>query len=222
MVNEIRVVVSSLDPGRGAIKLRVAQPPPPEPGVKIKVEPKDVPIKLQIKEPIKVYLKIRSTLEGNYIIYDHPLYDIIIMPSKNKILTFLRADAKVDPYPSQNKLFNFLRYRGIIAPDTIQGGNVYGSLEGVILESPKLNVVRVTLKNISEWMEVERPYQEGMEAYEEMMDDYLTEPDADDSTPLGKVPQAAKKGSIMYKGLHSPYFYGQYLYENTKNKLGEK
>ena len=67
MVDKIRVVVSSVEPEKGPIKLRISEPPAPPPGVKIKVEPKDVPIKLQIKEPIKVYLKIRSTLDGNYV-----------------------------------------------------------------------------------------------------------------------------------------------------------
>ena len=196
MVNEIRVVVSSLDPGRGAIKLRVAQPPPPEPGVKIKVEPKDVPIKLQIKEPIKVYLKIRSTLEGNYIIYDHLLYDIIIMPSKNKILTFLRADAKVDPYPSQNKLFNFLRYRGIIAPDTIQGGNVYGSLEAIYPVNDKVDTLEVILLAIYDFLKEEVPEITDAIEFENAIEDHYTDPEAEDSTELGKVPHSSKKGTI--------------------------
>ena len=157
MADKIRVVVSSVEPEKGAIKLRISEPPPPPPGVKIKVEPKDVSIKLQIKEPIKVYLKVRSTLYCNYIIYDHPLYDIVVMPSKNKIMTFVRADAKVDPYPSQNKLFNFFRYKGIIAPETVQGGNIYGSLEAIYPVNDKVDTLEVILLAIYDFLKDEVP-----------------------------------------------------------------
>ena len=44
---QIRVVVSALEPEKGPITLRLAEPEPPDPGVKLKV---------RIKEPIKVYL----------------------------------------------------------------------------------------------------------------------------------------------------------------------
>jgi hypothetical protein len=196
MADKIRVVVSSLEAGRGAIKLRVAQPPPPEPGVKIKVEPKDVPIKLQIKEPIKVYLKVRSTLEGNYFIYDHPLYDIVIMPSKNKIVTFSRADAKVDPYPSQNKLFNFLRYKGIIAPDTIQGGNVYSSLEAIYPVNDKIDTLEVILLAIYDFLKEEVPEITDAIEFENAIEDHYTEPEEEDRTELGKVSHSTKKGTI--------------------------
>lgn len=36
---------------------------------------------------IKVKLNVRKTLDNNIVIYDHPLIDIVIIPSKNKIFT---------------------------------------------------------------------------------------------------------------------------------------
>ena len=203
MVDKIRVVVSSVEPEKGPIKLRISEPPAPPPGVKIKVEPKDVPIKLQIKEPIKVYLKVRSTLDGNYIIYDHPLYDIVVMPSKNKIITFVRADAKVDPYPSQNKLFNFFRYKGIIAPETVQGGNIYGSLEAIYPVNDKIDTLEVILLVIYDFLKEEVPDITSAIEFENEIEDYYTEPDEEDTTELGKVPQATKKGTIDPH--HKPY-----------------
>ena len=150
MADKIRVVVSSVEPEKGPIKLRISVPPPPTPGVKIKVEPKDVSIKLQIKEPIKVYLKVRSTLNGNYIIYDHPLYDIVIMPSKNKIMTFLN-----------------------------------------------------TLKAIYDFLKEEVPDITNAIEFEDTVEDHYTNPDEEDTTELGKVPQATKKGTIDPH--HKPY-----------------
>ena len=62
------------------------------------------------------------------------------------------------------------------------------------------------LNQISEWIESERPYFETVHEYEQMYDDSLTKPDADNSTPLGKVPQESEKGSIR------PYIFGAYPY----------
>ncbi len=118
-------------------------------------------------------------------------------------------------YGAESRLMEFLRKKGIVSYDSIQGGNVYGSLEGTILESKDLNVFRVTMHNISKWIEIERPEFTGIEDYEEMMDDYFADPTPEDSTPLGKVPQAARKGSIRDRGVMSPYYYGAgSMYEN--------
>ena len=163
---QIRVVVSALEPEKGPITLRLAEPEPPDPGVKLKVglDP-DTKIKLRIKEPIKVYLKIRSTLGGDYMIFDHPLYDIAILPGKNKIATFVRDDAQIDPYPSQSKFFNFLRYRGIILA-------VYDFLKD---EAPDMMSVL---------------------DYENSIEDLYTEPSDEDATEYGEVPHEDKKGGI--------------------------
>jgi len=199
-LSEIRVVVSSLEPEKGAIKVRIAEPPPPpppDPGIKIKVglDP-DTKIKLKIKEPIKVYLKIRSTLGGDYMIFDHPLYDIAIIPAKNKIATFVRGDAQIDPYPSQNKFFNFLRFRGIIMPETVQAGSIYGSLEAMYPVNDKVDTIEVILLAIYDFMKSETPEIEAALDYELEVEDLYTDPDEEDTTELGEVPHEEKKGSI--------------------------
>ena len=69
---------------------------------------------------------------------------------------------------------------------------------------------------IGEWMESERPYFEAAQDYEDEVDDFYADPDDDETTPLGKVPQKAEKGSIYNKGYFSPYYYGAYLYESKE------
>jgi hypothetical protein len=34
-----------------------------------------------------IKLNARKTLDGNIMVYDHPMIDIVIMPTKNKIIT---------------------------------------------------------------------------------------------------------------------------------------
>tara|TARA_R100000008_G_scaffold24897_2_gene13419 strand:- start:1174 stop:1818 length:645 start_codon:yes stop_codon:yes gene_type:complete len=194
---QIRVVVSSLEPDKGPIRVKISEPPPPDPGIKLKVglDP-NTKIKLQVKDPIKVYLKIRSTLSGDYIIYDHPLYDIVISPSKNKIIAFARGDAHIDPYPSQNKFFNFLRFKGIILPDTIQAGMVYGTLEAMYPVNDEVDTVEVILLAVYDFLKKETPEIMAALDYEIDIDDMYTSPEEEDTTELGEVPHEEKKGTI--------------------------
>ena len=68
------------------------------------------------------------------------------------------------------------------------------------------------LYQISEWIESERPNFESLEAYDEMMDDLLLDPDKENSTELGEVPHEKEKGSIRQHNLFAPYLYGKYTY----------
>ena len=144
------------------------------------------------------------------MIFDHPDIDIVVMVEKKKIVTFAKDLATDIVYGTSSRLMERLRTKGVIAYETIQGGNVYGSLEGQLLEMKKPEMADkmfpLILNQISEWIESERPYFEAVHDYEQMYDDELTHPDAEDSTALGKVPQDAKKGSI------EPYAFGAYPY----------
>ena len=159
---------------------------------------------------IKFKLNIREAHNGDLMIFDHPDIDIVVMVEKKKIVTFAKDLATDIVYGTSSRLMERLRTKGVIAYETIQGGNVYGSLEGQLLEMKNPEKENATmplvLNQISEWIESERPYFETVEDYEQMYDDELTKPDAEDSTELGKVPQAAEKGSIR------PYVFGAYPY----------
>ena len=196
---QIRVVVSSLEPEKGAIRVNIAEPPAPPPGVKLK-----------IREPIKVYLKIRSTLGGDYMIFDHPLYDIAIMPGKNKIVTFVRKNSKIDAYSSQDDFFEFLRQKGMIIPDSIQGGNVYGSLEGQYPPSSDgRDHGQVAIFTIGKFIEEEKPYYTAKDNLDDTMEDWWLDASEEDTTNLGEIPQAQVKGSIP-KGMERMHGYRVY------------
>ena len=180
-------------------------------GVSINTTPK---VGVIINNPhlheIKFKLNIREAHNGDLMIFDHPDIDIVIMVEKQKVVTFAKDLATDIVYGTSSRLMERLRTKGVIAYETIQGGNVYGSLEGQLLEmkDPEKKDLQMplVLNQISEWIESERPYFETVEEYDQMYDDELTHPDAEDSTELGKVPQDAKKGSI------EPYVFGAYPY----------
>ena len=184
----------------------------------VKVSIKDAPVKVNVVDHDKAIfefnLNMQRALNGDLMIFDHKDIDIIILLEKKKVVAFAKDLMSDIVYGAENRLFEFLKKRGIIAYDSIQGGNVYGSLEGLILESKdkKIEPLQYTLFQISEWMKTEKPYFEAVEAHDEMMDDALLHPDAESSTELGEVPHEEEKGSILQRGLFAPYLYGRYTY----------
>ena len=101
----------------------------------------------------------------------------------------------------------------MIIPESIQAGSFFGSIEATI-ETPTIEEVsapKLTLINISNFIEEERPYFEHTEAIVSMSDDELIHPDKEDSTELGDVPQSSEKGSIRRGYIRDPYSMN-YLY----------
>ncbi len=196
-----------------AVNVSVGQTP--DTGIKVKVGDGKPNVSVEMPKPEKVSefkLKSRKTLNGDIMIFDHTDIDIIIMAEKNKVVAFAKDLMSDSVYGAESRLFEFLKKKGIVKYDSIQGGNVYGSLEATILESNEKDSIKLTLLNISKWMDSERPQFESSRAFEEMMDDYLLDPDAKDSTEFGEVPHEEKKGSILQHNLFAPYLYGRYTY----------
>ena len=172
-------------------------------------------IKIYIKDPEKkervfqatVHLQARKTLDGNLMILDHADMDIVMMPSQAKVVTFAKNNFMDLAYNAQDRLFKFLGRKGVILPESVRGGNVYGSVEAKYPESSKYaDSFQSTLFMISKFIDEERPYMEAIEAYDDLGDERLLEPDEDSSTELGKVPHEETKGTHVpsYPG----YFYG--------------
>jgi hypothetical protein len=195
-----------------AIKVNITDPAP-EPIE----QPANETVNIKIVDPnrqmLEFKLNMRRALNGDLMIFDHADIDIVVMLESKKIVAFAKDLMSEVVYGAESRLFDHLKKKGVVAFDSIQGGNVYGSLEAKILESTELDSVKASLYEISQWMDGERPYFKSMEAYDEMMDDALLDPDEKDSTELGEVPQDVKKGSIDQSVLFSPYTYGRYLYE---------
>lgn len=175
---------------------------PEEDGVKIEVVEKD---------RIESKLKLRSAVNGDLMIMDHKDIDIVIKQKDKKIIAFAKETLSDLVYGAESRLLEYLRKNGLIEIDSIQGGNIYGSLEGKLQEGKK--TVEITLLKISEWMENEEPMLKGRTGYDDMQDDHLLSPDGEFSTELGEVPHEEEKGSIRQHNLFAPYLYGRYTYE---------
>jgi hypothetical protein len=166
---------------------------PSEENIKINIEKE-----IEESSPIKLGLRARKSLDGTIMITDHYVIDMAIAPGTNKVLSFPKKTYTDDVYAAQNRLFDHLTKAGIIDRESVQSGAVHGSLEGNILESAtELPTVDLTLLSIGKFIEKEKPEYMFQEAYDEEVDEMYTDPDDEESTELGEVPQEAHKGSIQ-------------------------
>ncbi len=182
--------------------------------VLVRLIPKNEPIKIRVgdaaRKPIptiRLELKIRKSINGDLMIFDHADIDIVLSSKNNKITAFPKETMTDMVYGAQNRLFSFLRKKGIIVAESIQGGSFHGAIEGLLEESysDKINSTKMALLNISKFIEEERPYFEHLEAHIAGTEDELLEPDKTDSTELGEVPEKVKQGSIRPGYLRDPY-----------------
>ena len=174
------------------------------------------PIGVKIANPnertTKFELNVRKALNGDLLIFDHADIDIVLMVEKKKIVAFPKELMSETVYGAESRLMEWMRKNGIIEYDSIQGGNVYGSLEGKIHESKERDSIKSTMYQLSEWIKSEAPSSKTIKGHDDSMQDAILEPDADNSTELGEVPHEEEKGSIVQHSLFAPYLYGRYTY----------
>lgn len=146
---------------------------------------------------ISMKMKARRTLDGNILITEHPEIDVVIMPEKMKVVAFARDNYEDTVYEAQNRLFKYLFAKGLISPDSVHGGNVYGSMEAKMVpaQSP-VAIDEMAILVVGKFMEKEKPSLEYQKAIEDERMADLTEPERQDRTELGKIPHAAEKGSV--------------------------
>ncbi len=181
------------------------------PSVKIKFTPSQKRIIIKVIDENEVMasfsLKAKKTLDGNIIIFDHDDIDIVVKPEQKKIVTFKKDDVNGNiSYGAADRMFKYLAKRGVINIDTVQGAGTLDSFEVVIPQTTVEAPVKLILLSIAKWIDKERPYFEYGDDYEEMMRDRLLEPDDEESTELGEVPQNKTKGSIVPGYYRSPYW----------------
>jgi hypothetical protein len=172
-------------------------------------------IKVQIGEPQpknvvynpRASMVLRKTLSGDYAIYDHADLDIVVQPEKKQILAFPKNDMSDDVYAAQDRLFDFLNRKGVLIMDSVQSGNVYGSMQAVYPEAKNgANETEVVVYSIGRFIEEEKPYYAHEEALEDEMTAMVTNPGPEDSTELGEVPQEVEKGTVpKYPAIKSYY-----------------
>ena len=162
---------------------------------------------------VTLEMDIRKGVNGDLMIFDHGDIDIVLSAEKNKVMAFPKEVISDYVYGAQNRLFTYLRKRGIVIPESIQGGSFYGSFEAT-METPKseqISAAKLALVNISDFITEERPYFESTEAIVSMADEEYIDPDKEDSTELGEVPQSVEQGSIRKGFIRDPYSLN-YLY----------
>ena len=155
-------------------------------------------------------LNARKTLDGDLMIFDHNEIDIILMPQKNKIVAFAKDEISEEVYEAQDRFFKFLSSKGVVAYDSIQGGNVYSSMEAAILESKEVNQYDTTLLVINKFIEAEKPLMDFEKAWSEEEEKRLTDPGPKDSTEFDPEKyHRSRQGSIppnaQAYGLNSVY-----------------
>jgi hypothetical protein len=97
--------------------------------ITLKEKPQDLRFTVKSVPKKKVTIALRKTLDGNLIIQDHQSMNIIIMPDKGKILALPKGEFNQDTYTDQDQMFQYLTNAGVIMPESVIGGNIYGSLE---------------------------------------------------------------------------------------------
>ena len=175
-------------------------------------EPQGIKIEIVQKDEIGFKLMTRSAINGDIMILDHKDIDIVLQQKDGKIITFAKETISDFTYGAESRLLEFMRSKGILEYDSIQGGNIYGSLEGKLMTSEETDANKAALLVISEWMTTEESYLKGTTAYDDMEDEHLLDPDNEFSTNLGEVPQEQQKGSIRQDSLFAPYLYGRFSY----------
>jgi len=152
----------------------------------------------------KVNLEIRKTIDGDLLIFDHEDIDIVISANKGKVISFAKDIMDDKVYSTQNRLMKYLSRKGLIDQSTVHSGNIYGSIEAKILSANQddTNPTDLVLLSVGRWMDEERPYFVYLKATEERGVDRLTEPEEEDTTELGEVPQEDRKGSLGVGSYH--------------------
>ena len=172
-------------------------------------------------EPIKTTIsaRIRKTLDGDLVFFDHEDVDIAVSPEKKKVFAFPKDVIDDKVYGAQDRLFAFLRKKGLIVPASIQGGNYFGSMEGAIPESKieDSNEIQLVLLNIYKFIEKERPEFMTNKYIKNSQRDHELEPSEEDSTELGEIPQDKQKGSMDPRVRPYGYMYNYSLIRETKD-----
>ena len=147
-------------------------------------------------------INIRKTLSGDLMLREHPEIDILVIPSKQKVLVLPKDEQSEHIYVLQERLFKYMVQKGVVLPESVISGNVYGSLQGGYVKDPPggEDAVQVVVYTLANFIEDEMPRYRAEKSFEDEMEKNLLQPKVQDSTELGEVPQETFKGSIPKYG----------------------
>lgn len=178
MAIDIKVQAQNKLPDRIDIKVG-PQPDPP------------APIQAQME------LNARKSVDGNVLIFDHKEIDIVVMPSKSKIVAFPKDMLSESIYEVQDRLFSFLSRKGVIDMTSIQGGSVFMSMEAMMPQSDNYNVQELALFSIAKFIEEEKPVYKFDQEWEDKEEKRLSEPPPGEYTEFDPEQyHSVRKGSV--------------------------
>lgn len=168
-----------------------------------------------------IEINVRKNIRGDFMIMDHADVDIVYSGKNHKITAFAKnVNVNADMvYDAQNRLFQFLSQKGVVDPESVQGGSLYSSMEAEVFKENEVQENQVVLFTIGRFIEQERPFFKWKEAFRDKMIDKHTEPDDEHSTELGDVPHGDRKGQIDPSGWLSGVAYQ--LYEGEEKERSE-
>jgi hypothetical protein len=164
------------------------------------------------------FTEARKAINGDLMIFDHDLIDIVISREKLKVSTFPKEVISEETYHVQESLLSTLARFGIVDRGSIKAGSVHSSLEGQILKSIEDDVssFQLTLLEVYNFLQNEEPNMKSRSMYKDTLQNFFLDPKDEDSTELGEVPQKDRKGSMDNRV--RPYGY-QYMYSILREML---
>tara|TARA_R100001082_G_C4321188_1_gene141197 strand:- start:254 stop:781 length:528 start_codon:yes stop_codon:yes gene_type:complete len=167
-------------------------------------------IKIAGKPIEKILLKATKTIDGNIIVSDHPDMNILVLPSKSKVVSLPKQELDDELYASQKRFFDHLVKTGVVDYSTVRDGNIFMSREGkipdVVGEGDK---IQYCLYSISNFIDEELPFYKNMKEYEKEMEQNLLDPEVDEYTEFDARRHSDVKGTLPPKmvkyGIHSIY-----------------
>lgn len=157
------------------------------------------------------FREARKATNGDLMIFDHDLIDIVVSKEKLRLSTFPKNTVTEECYHAQKDLLETLASLGALDRGSIKSGAVHSSLEADILSSEDENIsgFQIALLEVFNFLQSEEPNMKSREMYKDKLQDFFLDPSDEDSTELGEVPHAEKKGSLDHQV--RPYGY-QYMY----------
>jgi len=181
-----------------------------------------ITIKYDYPIDAKVKLKARKMINGDILILDHPEIDMIISPEKSRVLALSKKEFSDHVYATQSRLFDYLCRKGVVQHGTVRASNIFGSLQGTLLEDKAIsdnltNNVQIAIYSIANFLNEEAIEYNVVKRAEDELEKMYTDPSNKDSTELGEVPHEPHKGSNYFGSYNAYGVYGVYQ-ESKSNK----
>lgn len=186
--------------------------------IKIKIPPSQAPSgdgseQVSRAPQASINLQISKTMDGNFLINDHSLIDIIIVPATRTIITMPKPYVDKDVFEYQQDLMYNLFKGGVTAAIAPQGGSMFGMVETQYAAESEVDPLQSVLYVIERFIIKSKHEEEKYDSYDENIEDNFVDPPADKTTPYGKIPpyQDTPEGNQVGDPTYTFAGYG-YLY----------